>query len=295
MNRSSLFGRLTLLLALGLCTGLAGCAYVSAADQDARLLEFDDDGDGFADVDAGGTDCDDGDAAVFPGATEVCNGLDDDCDGVEDDGLKIIRWIDADGDGAGATAGATLACPDDPAFVDQPGDCDDADAQVHPDAEERCNDLDDDCDREVDEDAGTDWFPDRDADGFGAADARPLRACDAPPGFVASNDDCHDGEAGANPEATEICDDLDNDCNGQVDEGTAGEAVWFIDVDGDGFGDSEVSEAACIPQAGWVSEGGDCDDTAADVHPNAPEPSCDGIDQNCDGNPDDPTRLLSCD
>ena len=279
------------LLLLGLF--LTSCAYVSAADQEARLLEFDDDGDGFADIEAGGTDCDDADPDTFPGAVEVCDGKDQDCDGVDDDGLLVVRWLDADGDGAGDPEGASLACPDEEGFVSRGDDCDDSDDAVYPGAEERCNELDDDCDRAVDEDAGTLWHPDRDGDGYGDA-IDEIRACTAPEGWVEDATDCHDGEATAYPGATEICDDLDNDCDGSVDEDGDSEVSWFEDADGDGWGTTDSVVQGCVPPAGFVRQDGDCDDSADDVYPGAREPSCDGIDHNCDGDPNDPSRALDC-
>jgi hypothetical protein len=108
--------------------------------------EVDDDLDGSC----AGDDCNDGDPDVFPGAGEACNEVDDDCDGAIDEGVGGVYYVDEDGDGYGAPE-PVEACepPDD--TVDNGADCDDADADAHPGAEERGNGADDDCDGEVDE------------------------------------------------------------------------------------------------------------------------------------------------
>ncbi|HOX43618.1 MAG TPA: C25 family cysteine peptidase [Myxococcota bacterium] len=142
------------------------------------------DGDGHQDSACGGDDCDDGAAAVHPGAEEICgDGIDQDCNGFD---IECACTTDADGDGHMA-----LTCPDG-------DDCDDADPDVHPGAEDPCEDgLDQDCD-------GQDRIcPCRDADqdGHQAADC--------------GGDDCDDGDAGAHPGADELCGDgLDQDCSG---------------------------------------------------------------------------------
>jgi hypothetical protein len=95
------------------------------------------------------------------------------------------------------------------------GDCDDGDAGVHPDADEHCNGIDDDCDADVDEDPvdAPTWYADEDLDGFGdAADA--VVGCTAPSGYVATGGDCDDTTGAAHPGgATVACDGLDNDCD----------------------------------------------------------------------------------
>src|SRR5688572_28111785 len=61
-------------------------------------------------------------------------------------------------------------------------DCDDANASVHPRADELCNEVDDDCDGAIDEDVTTTWYPDTDGDGYGDT-AAPAEACHAPEGY----------------------------------------------------------------------------------------------------------------
>ena len=115
----------------------------------------DDDRDGVADVSCGGTDCNDTRPEIAAGSEELCNGQDDDCDGTVDEGVDATDWyVDGDGDGYGAGP-AMRRCVDSSVLVARAGDCDDAQAAVHPTAPERCDGLDQDCDGAVDEGAST--------------------------------------------------------------------------------------------------------------------------------------------
>jgi len=82
----------------------------------------------------------------------------------------------------------------------------------------------------------------------------------------------------------EVCNGLDDNCNGQVDEGlTTGGGPWFLDADSDGFGDPfSTPSTACLQPVGFVADNTDCDDVNAATHPGAVE-ICDGKDNNCNG------------
>ena len=98
------------------------------------------------------------------------------------------------------------------------------------------------------------FFPDSDGDGFGD-DAKAVEACEAPAGFVARGGDCNDEDAAIHPGAAEVCDGVDNDCNGQIDDADAnveGGSTFYRDADGDGFGDPNVSQKACAAP-GWTA------------------------------------------
>ncbi len=226
---------------------LVTVAVIDADDRDA-------DADG---VSARCGDCDDADAGVLPGAVEACDGEDGDCSG------SAADEADADGDG-------WRLCD---------ADCDDADAAAWPGASEACDGIDQDCDGSAagEEDADADgirvcdadcddtdpavgseaYYADADGDGFGDP-AIPATTCPAPAGYVADATDCDDADATVYTGAAEACDGVDDDCDGEVDEG------W--DADGDGWPSCE-----------------DCDDADPDVRPDAEEVCGDAVDDDCDG------------
>ncbi len=191
---------------------------------------------------------------------ELCDGLDNDCDGEVD---EDFRWFaDADNDGFGNPATEQLLCsPPVGSFVQVGGDCDDTNADVNPAMVDPCSTadgLDNDCNGTADDGDLLAWYPDLDDDGFGA-DVPALLACSPPAGHVENNIDCDDANAAISPVAVEVCDGLDNDCDGEADE----DFIWFTDVDGDGFGDDATAQPSCSPVPGAVQVGGDCDDTNA--------------------------------
>ena len=117
-------------------------------------------------------------------------------------------------------------------------------------------------------------------------------------GYTVEDGDCDDTRSDIHPDAVEICDYQDNDCDGNVDayfnqndNFVRIQTVWFLDSDGDGFGNPNVSVRSCqTPGYRYIiaydPADFDCDDTRSDVHHGANE-LCDGIDQDCDGIVDD--------
>jgi hypothetical protein len=79
-------------------------------------------------------------------------------------------------------------------------------------------------------------------------------------------EDCDDSDEAIHPDATELCDDVDNDCDGQVDEDDADDALaWYADQDGDGHGDASDVREACTQPSGYVPDADDCDDGDASI------------------------------
>ena len=127
------------------------------------------------------------------------------------------------------------------------------------------------------------WYVDADADGFGVEDDT-LESCSPGQGYSETSGDCDDANAAVAPGVDEVCDELDNNCDQQVDEGLT--STFYADTDEDGHGDPAASVVACQAPAGHVVDDIDCDDTDATVFEGAPE-VCDGIDNDCDDAIDD--------
>ncbi|MDC0710582.1 MopE-related protein [Stigmatella sp. ncwal1] len=228
-------------------------------------------------------------AQMYPGKAEICDGLDNNCNFDTDEGVKSTFYLDADKDGHGNPYIFTLACTAPTGYVAGGQDCNDSSATTQPGATEVCDGKDNNCSGTVDEDVQAEWYPDADSDGVGTTNVSfRVLACTAPAGYVSSHADCHDGNATVKPGAAELCDVLDNDCDGSIDEGLA-TVSWYPDADGDGFGGvSGTAVVACrSPGAGYVSNKTDCNDGSASISPAQPE-ICEPTDQtqvdnNCDG------------
>ena len=96
--------------------------------------------------------------------------------------------------------------------------------------------------------------------------------------------DCDDRDPEVHPGATEVCDHVDNDCDGYVNEGVG--QLWYRDADDDGYGDPHDKASSCWEPLGYVPTGTDCDDGDPDVNPGAEE-LCDGVDNDCDDRVDE--------
>ena len=179
-----------------------------------------------------------------------------------------VSYADADGDGYTSDV-----------------DCNEADAAINPGATEICDGIDNNCDGNIDEAGGATWYADADGDTYGDAGSTTV-SCDMPVGYVADNTDCNDGNAAINPGATEICNGIDDNCDGNVDEGLTF-VTYYADADGDTYGDAASTASTCDgAPVGYVDNSSDCNDGDAAINPAATE-VCDGVDNNCDGNIDE--------
>ncbi|MCX6796784.1 MAG: putative metal-binding motif-containing protein [Candidatus Falkowbacteria bacterium] len=196
-------------------------------------------------------------------------------------GNLINYYYDGDHDGYGNPATLIRACSAPQNYVASSSDCNDAQATINPGATEICNGIDDNCDGQIDEGlATTTYYLDSDADGFGTT-ATTTTACAKPAGYSATSTDCDDTQAKVHPGAAEICNGVDDNCNGQIDEGLA-ITTYYLDFDGDGFGATASTTQACAKPAGYSATSTDCDDNNYLIFPKAKE-ACDGIDNNCNG------------
>ena len=252
-----------------------------------------------------GGDCDDGAPGVHPDAEERCDGVDNDCDGTidGDSATDAPTWsVDRDGDGYGDGSTTATACTAPSGYVDDATDCDDGTPAVHPGSVEVCNGVDDDCDGLVDDaDSSLDLstretsYADSDSDGFGDP-GRATEACAAPSDHVQDATDCDDTDPAVHPEAAEVCNGVDDDCDSLTDDADSSldlttRSTYYADSDADAYGDAARSTVACSAPSGYVSDATDCDDADSAVSPGATE-VCSGVDDDCDGLTDDADSSL---
>ncbi|MCB9777299.1 MAG: FG-GAP repeat protein [Alphaproteobacteria bacterium] len=125
--------------------------------------------------------------------------------------------------------------------------------------------------------------PDKDSGGGDDTGSGPPPKDDDGDGWF-TPDDCNDYDPAINPDATEVCDGVDNDCNGIADVNDAVDTrTYYKDGDGDGYGDPSSEIATCSRPPGFVEDGTDCADDDPTTNPGAPEICNDGADNNCNG------------
>ncbi len=174
-------------------------------------------------------DCNDALTAINPAAQEICDGgIDNDCDGLADNADPSVigqgtYYSDLDGDGFGAGA-AILSCTAPANSSVNNLDCNDANNLINPNATEICSNLvDDNCNGQTDEGCSSNtYYRDFDMDTYGDATQSISSSNPVPPaGYVSNANDCNDNNNAIHPGATELCNNIDDNCNGNIDEGLA--------------------------------------------------------------------------
>jgi len=238
-------------------------------------------------------DCDDSNSMIAPGAEEICDEIDNDCDELIDEDVTLTFYLDGDEDGYGDPLQPGAFCSMIEGYIDNAQDCNDVDTLIYPGAVEICDGIDNNCDGVIDGADASDetlWYQDADEDGYGDP-LQPIIACTPPTGYVASATDCNDSASNINPGMNEQCNDIDDNCDGNIDEaGVLILSTYYLDADGDGFGNANTALEDCSQPAGYVTDASDCDDQDNDVYPQAQE-LCNNEDDDCDGDIDESGAL----
>ncbi len=224
---------------------------------------------------------------------EICDGLDNNCDGETDEGLLKTLYLDNDKDGYGDPDISVAVCVAEDGYSSNNLDCDDSDEDIKPGSEEVCDGKDNDCDGVADlivESCNLGC-----EDGTSLCDQGVWEPCVAPQTKSCMNyDTCQFQQVcviECTPAPVEICNGVDDNCDGAVDEGT--KKTFYQDLDKDGWGvDTSVTQACAAPD-GYAPQGGDCNDNSPVANPGAAE-VCDGIDNNCNQQSDEALGETTC-
>jgi len=265
-----------------------------------KLTCVDADGDTYGVNCVAGPDCDDTNSAVHPGATEICgNNIDDNCNGQTDEGCttstttsvavsttttSVLACIDGDGDTYGVNCPAGPDCDDTNSaiyqeltgYVDADGDtytvggavqvCSGASLPSGYRAAANGPDCDDTNSAIY---QNLNGYTDADGDGYGTGTVQTVCSGAAlPTGYAAASGDCDDANSAVHPGATEVCNGIDDNCNGTTDEGCA---AWYRDADGDTYGNAAVTSESVGQPSGYVANSTDCNDSNSAVHPVDPD------------------------
>jgi len=242
--------------------------------------------------------CKAGSPECLPGTAhltdDICNSKDDDCDGSVDedegaDGCKTYYW-DNDSDYYGDPMNSKCLCKKQDKFTtEKAGDCNDGDPAIHEGAKETCDGVDENCVGGVDDGVPPKSCTSPDICGNGSQECflGLWGDCVGTPKKQCTNyADCSTYMAcSCNTPPAEKCDNKDNDCDGDTDEGV--KTTYYKDNDADGYGSSKsgTTEACSVP-ANYSSNNQDCDDNDPKQKPGATE-TCNNEDDDCDGATDE--------
>jgi len=190
-------------------------------------------------------------------------------------------------------AASTIKLAEEYFFEDKDGDgfynyidCDDNNPMMNPGLAEICDDLDNDCNGIVNDGVPVNtYYFDGDFDGFGEITMTIDTCISVPPsGYVVNSDDCNDLDENTFPTQVETCDAIDNDCDGEINNGLP-RFIYYRDFDEDGFGDRAIELDTCISNApiGFVTNSDDCNDDVATIFPGAEDIPDNGVDEDCSG------------
>jgi len=258
----------------GLVLNNQDCNDNNAAINPNTVWYADADGDGFGNPSVSQTVC------VAPQGYVANN---TDCNDNNANVNAVSTWfIDVDGDGYGSSATSIQNCGQPAGYVANNTDCNDAVAAINPGAVEVYNGIDDNCNNAIDEGfTPVNYYLDNDGDGVGG-NTVVVGITSPGPNYVLITGDCNDNNPAMYPGNNEVCDNLDNNCNGSIDEGLIF-LTYFQDNDGDNFGNVAVTLSACSAPQGYVLDSTDCNDQNANINPSAIDIPGNGIDENCNG------------
>lgn len=184
-----------------------------------------------------------------------------------------LFYPDGDSDGFGSKVLPPIRdCTKPPFRVEDNTDCNDYESKIRPGQPDICNLKDDNCNGQVDEGLPMmTVYEDKDGDGVGVAGPNTMIFCGATKGFGVGTNDCNDNDATISPNAMEMCNGRDDNCNQRVDE-----------------------EAKVYCGTGWCRRAGEGCGTTICTPGKPRKEMCNAFDDDCDGVVDNGTHAELC-